>query len=76
MRCGGGGRWIRFWILVRLRRRVEACEEWDFGVEQGGRVSLIWGLNGDVALPHGVVMRSDLLLKGNGCMSRRMLDVI
>ena len=36
----------------------------------------MWGFNGDVALPHGVVMRSDLLLKGNGCVSRRMLDVI
>ena len=43
---------------------VEACKEWDCCVDQGGRVNLMRGLRGDVALPHGLVMRSGLWLKG------------
>ena len=60
------GRWMRFWISVHLKRRDPEAEKWNLGVEEGI-------LTGNVALPHGLVMRSGLTLKGNVCISRRIL---
>ena len=58
---------MRFWISVHLERRDPEAEKWNLGVEEGN-------LTGNVALPHRLVMRSDLTLKGNVCISRRMLE--
>ena len=35
-----------------------------WALRHGGRVSLMGGLNGDLAIPHGVVMHRDLSLRG------------
>ena len=58
------GVWMRVWISVHLGRWDPDGEEWDFGVQDRGRISLMGGLKRVSRFRMLVVMGSDLMLKG------------